>query len=145
MELQFEICRMQRKLSSNSVFKIRCMITLTVGDETIKTKVGVILPFDPLNENFIPFEQLTSEIVIGWVKENIGIEGLDFIKISMTEYLHALKTNVDETTTKFGCPWLTGGDCDHYRFLFEKSGVSEKIIQLGADHQGHRQAVTAWR
>jgi len=118
MELEFRVDRMERILSSNAVLKVRCMVSLTDGDDTIKTKVGVTLPYDPLHENFLPFEQLTSEIVIGWVKEDLGIDELDLIELSMTEFLHAVKKNADETTTKFGCPWLTGTDSNHYRFTF---------------------------
>jgi len=54
-------------------------------------------------DNLIPFDQLTEEMVIGWVKEKFGDE-------KVAEIEAALQAQIDEKTnpTKMaGVPWTT--------------------------------------
>jgi len=51
--------------------------------------------------NLIPYEELTEEIVIGWVKDSLGKEGVAAIDKSLAENIELQKNPVKAT----GTPW----------------------------------------
>lgn len=47
----------------------------------------VRLNVDPNAENFIPYDELTEAIVLGWVFDALGPDGVSTIEMSITEQL----------------------------------------------------------
>jgi hypothetical protein len=48
-----------------------------ISDETTSTQIPVCVGLTPPTEGFIPYADLTQEIVEGWLNENTDIEALD--------------------------------------------------------------------
>jgi hypothetical protein len=48
-----------------------------ISDETTSTQIPVCVGLTPPTEGFIPYEDLTQEIVEGWLNENTDVAALD--------------------------------------------------------------------
>lgn len=48
-----------------------------ISDETTSTQIPVCVGLTPPTEGFIPYEDLTQEIVEGWLNENTDVLSLD--------------------------------------------------------------------
>lgn len=55
-------------------------------------------------ENFIPFKELTEEIVIRWVQENLPTEQLMFIETKIAEEIESQKNPTPSPVTRM-VPW----------------------------------------
>ena len=55
---------------------------------------------DPFDPSFIPFNDLTEEVVLGWVQDKMGEE----IESNLNNQMDALKN----PTSAIGVPWNTG-------------------------------------
>ena len=58
--------------------------------------------YDASSSDFVPLEDLTEEVVLGWVKDSLGEETIKVIEDSLTD-----KVNEQlNPTTKSGLPWV---------------------------------------
>jgi len=48
-----------------------------ISDEVTSTQIPVCVGLTPPAEGFIPYDQLTKEIVEGWLNENLDVTTLD--------------------------------------------------------------------
>jgi len=48
-----------------------------ISDETTSTQIPVCVGLTPPTEGFVPYDELTQEIVEGWLNENTSVEALD--------------------------------------------------------------------
>lgn len=48
-----------------------------ISDESTSTQIPVCVGLTPPSEGFIPYDQLTKEIVEGWLNENSDVTTLD--------------------------------------------------------------------
>lgn len=74
----------------NVVIKVHYRV-LATSDGTMTSVYG-LQELNPYNvgDTFIPYNELTKEIVIGWVKEIMGIEKVAEIENSVTEKINNL-------------------------------------------------------
>jgi hypothetical protein len=100
----WQIKQMERNLLDNGVVKVhwKCRIDeINVEEETAYTanRSGTIdfVP-DPSSDDFVPYESLTEETVLGWVKAALDVEG---IESSLASQIEAQKT----PATIAGTPW----------------------------------------
>ena len=100
----WQVKQMERNLSDNGVVKVhwKCRIDeVNKEEETFYTanRSGTIdfLP-DPSSDDFVPYESLTEEIVLGWVKAALGVEG---IESALASQIEAQKTPAQIA----GMPW----------------------------------------
>ena len=56
-------------------------------------------------EGFIPYSDLTQEIVIGWVKNSLGTLEVSSIETSLQNNVTAQKAAQEAETVKNGLPW----------------------------------------
>jgi hypothetical protein len=61
------------------------------------------LPLPSLTGSFIPFQDLTLETVVGWVEEQIGVEGIQNIKNDLASQL---EVKINPPTERKKSPWL---------------------------------------
>jgi hypothetical protein len=95
------IANLERETADGFVFT--CHYTVNANDGTYSAGAYGSLGFER-PDNLIPFADLTEEIVIGWVKEQFGVE-----KVSEIEA--ALQSQIDEQrnpTKAAGVPWAAG-------------------------------------
>lgn len=54
---------------------------------------------------FIPYEDLTEDIVIGWVKEALGAEKVSEVEIAVNQLALTKKQEINNPTVESGTPW----------------------------------------
>lgn len=75
--------------------------TINADDETYTASSYGSIGLERPEGSMIPFDQLTKEIVVGWVKDRLGAEQVEGIEA-------ALQTNIDQQhtpTQATGLPW----------------------------------------
>jgi len=94
----WKIANLERETADGFVFTVH--YTVSAEDDTYSAgaygSIGLERP-----EELIPFDQLTEEIVVGWVKEKFGEEKVEEIE-------QALQSQLDEKhapTRQSGVPW----------------------------------------
>ena len=94
----WKIANLERETADGFVYSVHYTVNADNGVYTAGAygSLGLERP-----DNLIPFDQLTEEIVVGWVKEKFGAE-------KVAEIEAALQAQIDEKTnpTKAaGVPW----------------------------------------
>jgi hypothetical protein len=63
---------------SNVVCSVGFSVSATDGVNTASINNTLMMPYDE-NENFIEYEGLTSDTVLGWVQKALGAEGITLV------------------------------------------------------------------
>jgi hypothetical protein len=108
MEKKWIIHQLERKSDNGFVFNVHWRYSITEIDESGKQYYAdsysvASYTQDEESDDYIPYEDLTEEIVIGWVKSSIGEEQLDNMEASLLQQIENQKT----PPTLSGVPWLT--------------------------------------
>jgi hypothetical protein len=98
MEFNWRIVNLDRKTSDGFVITAHYTVTATDGDYSANT-YGTV-GYTQESDNFIPFDNLTPEIVTGWVQTSLG---KDTVEESLTTQIEAQKNPVVES----GVPWAS--------------------------------------
>jgi hypothetical protein len=100
MTTTFKISQMDRETASGFVTTVHWTASQTDGEFTASTySTASFTKTDDMN--LIPFESLTEEQVIGWVKGSLGEEGVAAIDTALAGQIEAQKNPVTAT----GTPW----------------------------------------
>ena len=83
--------------NDKGVIKVLYTATLTDGDYTFVESGRQEFTPDPSASSYIPYEDLTEDIVVGWLKDAIGTE--------VESRLQAKINEAKNPTTKKGKPW----------------------------------------
>jgi uncharacterized GH25 family protein len=102
MEFNWNINQLNRTTADNFVITVHYSVTATDGDYSANT-YGTVGYTQEEGENYIPFEQLTPEIVVGWCQESLG---KDTVEASLASQIEALKN----PTQLSGLPWANTGE-----------------------------------
>ncbi len=105
MTTTWKIAQLKRKPTTGLVFKVTYIMNFELEGETDR-KVGMIEFVGDVNDpNFVPFEDLTEEIVLGWVTTTLDEEE---ISATETEFETRLQERIDKKTNPeflTGTPW----------------------------------------
>lgn len=96
MEFTWNVVQMDRLTSDGFVTTVHYTVSAVDGDYTAST-YGTV-GYTQEEGSYIPFEQLTPEIVVGWVQSSLG---KDTVEESLTAQIAAQKNPVTES----GLPW----------------------------------------
>jgi hypothetical protein len=106
MEQKWIIHQLERQADNGFVFNVhwRYSITETENGQTYYADTYSVASYsqDPESENYIPYEDLTEEIVVGWVKDSLGEERLLEIETSLTQQIE----NQKNPPVLQGIPWI---------------------------------------
>lgn len=101
----WNVANMERQLADGTVFTVHYTVTAertaNNGDVYTAGAYGSIGLDTSDKENFIPYDQLTEEIVIGWTKEKLGEETVANMQASLSANLDQQQT----PTQAAGVPW----------------------------------------
>ena len=88
----------QEEGKTNVVYNVHWIVTGVDGDYSA-TNIGTQVV--PLSEGstFIPFEDLTNDVVVGWTKEAMGEEQVTQIEASIASTIESLITPTSITLT----------------------------------------------
>ena len=101
MTTNWKIEQLERELSDGGVITAHYRVFATEQGETVSAYGSQALVPDPQSPDFVPFDQLTEELVVGWVKE-----ALTDIKVTQIEgQLAQVLDQKLNPTTGVGMPW----------------------------------------
>lgn len=72
MTTTWKIADLRRKPDTGLVFEVTYIINFNLEGEGDRHVGGIDLQGDANDPNFVPFEELTEEVVIGWVQSELG-------------------------------------------------------------------------
>jgi hypothetical protein len=98
MNFTWNVVQMDRLTSDGFVVTVHYNVSATDGDYSAST-YGTV-GYTQEEGNIIPFESLTPEIVIGWVKDSLGQAT---VEEALTAQIEAQKNPVQVS----GLPWAT--------------------------------------
>jgi hypothetical protein len=93
---QWNVVQMDRKASDGFVTTCHYTVSAVDGDFTAST-YGTV-GFTQEDMDYVPYEQLTQEQVVGWVQESLG---KDTVEEALTAQIESQKNPV----TLSGTPW----------------------------------------
>lgn len=105
MKTNWKIADLKRKTDSGLVFEVVYIINFELDDESDR-HVGIEkFEGNPSDPSFVPFENLTEEIVLQWIKEKLGQEEINKISSEIETRLQdrIFKKNNPEFLN--GLPW----------------------------------------
>ena len=92
----WSIVQMDRLTADGFVVTVHYNVSATDGDYSAST-YGTC-GYTQESESFVPYDQLTEEMVVGWVQTTLG---KDTVEASLQSQIDALKNPVQES----GLPW----------------------------------------
>jgi hypothetical protein len=96
MEFTWSVVQMDRKSADGFVTTVHYNVSAVDGEFTAST-YGTV-GFTQEEMDYVPFEQLTQEQVIGWVQDSLG---QDTVEEALAAQIDAQKNPV----SKSGLPW----------------------------------------
>ena len=96
MEYNWNVVQMDRQVANGFVTTVHYNVSAVDGEFTAST-YGTV-GFTQEEMDYVPFEQLTQEQVIGWVQDSLDEEA---VEESLAAQIDALKNPVSES----GLPW----------------------------------------
>jgi len=88
----------QEEGETNVVYNVHWIVTGTKEDYTVNNIGTQVVALDPETE-FIPFEELTNEIVVGWTKNAMGADQVQAIEDSIASKIAELENPTSITMT----------------------------------------------
>jgi hypothetical protein len=105
MKTTTKIANLKRKPTSGLVFEVTYIMNFELEGETDR-KVGMItFEGDETDPNFVPFEELTEEIVLGWVTTTLGKKEIAKIEAEFKTRLEERIARKANPTFLVGTPW----------------------------------------
>ena len=102
MTTVWKIEEMERQLDGGGVITAHYRVFATEGETSVSAYGSGSFTPDPQSPDFVPYENLTEEIVLGWVKEQ-----LTDLKVSQIEgQLASVLDQKINPTTSVGRPWV---------------------------------------
>ena len=100
--MKWTIKNMKRTIDDGLVIEVVFEI-IAKDQQLMASKLDkVTLVGDPLSPDFIPFENLTEDVVISWVKSEVDVVALEG---EVQAILDKKITKKNAMTTKSGLPW----------------------------------------
>ncbi len=88
----------QAEGETDVVYNVHWIVTGTEGDYTVNSIGTQIVAVDP-ETPFIPFEDLTNEIIVGWTKDAMGEEQVEAIEGGIASQIDELENPTSVTMT----------------------------------------------
>ncbi len=103
MTTNWKIEEMERQLADGGVIVAHYRVFASEGDETVSAYGSQALVPDPQSPDFVPYDDLTEDVVVNWVKE-----ALTDVKVAQIEgQLAQVLDGKINPTTAVGKPWNT--------------------------------------
>lgn len=105
MTTTWKIYNLERQTENGLVIEVTYgCIGVSTNFKTRQT--GILgLEGDPTDPNFVAWEDLTEEIVIGWVKDELGTEKVNEMETKIEDRLTGREEELSNKTTEEGLPW----------------------------------------
>lgn len=95
MKITWSIADLKSKADTKVVVDVTVVVSFELDGRKDRAIRVAKFEGDPTSPSFIPFETLTEEIVIGWVKEQLGPDGIadmeDNVKKRIEQHIQSVK------------------------------------------------------
>lgn len=105
METKWLIYNIERELTNGLVINVRYGYRVSNGQLSKRYLGEIQLEGDPTSPDFIPYEDLTEEIVVGWVKDKLGAEEVTTIEKQIQALVSEQVAQEEGKETISGLPW----------------------------------------
>jgi len=105
MKVTWKILDTKRQTLDGVIIEVTYLCEARLEQNIEKTMSRIALTGDPTLPNFIPFSNLTEEVIIEWVKLTLGQEQVSSIETSVKTSILAQKAAKDALTIENGLPW----------------------------------------
>lgn len=105
MTTTWKIAQLKRNSSNGLVIEVTYFMNFLHEGLSDRKVGGVALTGDPTDPAFIPYEDLTEEIVINWVKAELGTEAVAEVEAEFLARLEAVIEKKNNSTVLVGTPW----------------------------------------
>lgn len=95
----WDIATLERETSDGYVFTAHWTVSLVDGEYSAGSYGSI--GFERPETELIPFEDLTKELVVSWVKEKLGDEQVASIESALVSQINSQKEPISST----GVPW----------------------------------------
>ena len=100
----FRIQQLERQVNDGLVITVHWDAIKSADGHTARVYGSYALPAkDPSDSSFIPFDQLTEDVVLGWLEAAMGEETVAQLEASLDSQLDSLINPVVDS----GIPWST--------------------------------------
>jgi hypothetical protein len=115
IDIKWTITDLERKTSDGYVYRAFWKIIATY--ENTETGIHGSVEF-PRTADFIPFEDLTEDIIVSWTKNQLGPRSVNSLEETV---VHELELKISPITFSTGLPWATPVD--------EETPVIEETVE----------------
>ncbi len=105
MTKTWNIINLEKLQESGTVIKVIYSLSINNGKVSHKSVQSIDLQRTENSPEFIPFKDLTPEIVLDWVQQELGEEGIDLLEQRILRILPVLEENQNKPKTERGLPW----------------------------------------
>jgi hypothetical protein len=105
MTKTWNILNLEKLQESGEVIKVVYSLSIDNGKVSHKSIQNINLERTDNSPEFISFEDLTQEIVLDWVQEKLGEEGIDLLEQRILRVLPVLEEKQNKPKTEKGLPW----------------------------------------
>ena len=105
METTWKIIDLKSQIADGLVIKVTYTCKAQLDDLLARIVGELELTGDSSDPGYIPFEDLTEEDVLKWVKDSLGQTQITAIETNLQNNVTAQKAQKDAETTRSGIPW----------------------------------------
>jgi hypothetical protein len=99
----WNIAQLEREANDGYVLTAHYTVDAVSGDQVYRAGAYGSIGFERPEDGMIPFADLTSEIVIGWVQEKLTAEKVDEVEAALQKQLDEQRN----PTVAQGLPWAS--------------------------------------
>jgi len=101
----WNIINLEKLQESGTVVKVVYSLSINNGKVSHKLIQNIGLERTENSPEFVPFEDLTQEVVLDWVQQELGEEGINLLEEKILSILSVLEENQNKPKTEKGLPW----------------------------------------
>jgi hypothetical protein len=105
MTTNWKISNIKRLPLNGLVIEVTYIMNFELSGKHTRHLGSVTLTGDPQDPNFIPYEDLTEQIVTGWVQDELGTQRIDEITSNAQTSIQAQIDRATNPEFLIGLPW----------------------------------------
>jgi hypothetical protein len=105
METTWKVLELKRKPDTGLVIEVTWVMNFDLNGEKDRHIGSITLEGDVNDPNYIPYEDLTEEIVLGWVQSDLGSEKVTEIQTSAESRIQSRIDRKNNPEFLTGKPW----------------------------------------
>jgi hypothetical protein len=109
METNWKIANLKSKSDTGLVVEVTYIMNFKLEDKEDRHVGMITLNGDPTDPNYISYEDLTHEIVLGWVQSELGQTEIERIEAEAQTRLQERIDREKNPPYKTGLPWAKRG------------------------------------